>query len=210
MVYPAQGTIYWANFGSNTIGVANLDGSESEVFETGTAPIDGARGLAIDPFAGVAVWANEASNSIGYADLDGSGAGGELDTGAATLNHPAYPILLEKPKPAPQADYVVTQPFGSNMSCPYFFGPDLPESFLFIAPRTVTLRLEPRRHPDPWCRRPDLEVDRGRQLLLPGDRHQRGRVDHGGQSVRDHPEAARQLGRRGASAGGRGTGQGDA
>ena len=61
--------IYWANFTSNTIGRANLDGSGvNERFITGAAA---PRGVAVD---GTHIyWTNWAIDTIGRANLDGSG-----------------------------------------------------------------------------------------------------------------------------------------
>lgn len=83
----ATGTIYWADYGSNTISYANLTGGGGDLTITGTTP-HGPYGIAIDPAAGKLYWANYNSNTIGYANLNGSG-GGLLNTTGATVNQPS-------------------------------------------------------------------------------------------------------------------------
>jgi DNA-binding beta-propeller fold protein YncE len=74
---PAAGKIYWANFYSNGIRVANLDGtgSASTLFDGGETRLCG---VAIDPAAGKIYWANFNSNGIRVANLDGSGSASTL------------------------------------------------------------------------------------------------------------------------------------
>jgi DNA-binding beta-propeller fold protein YncE len=68
--------IYWANFSSGTIRVANLDGSgtASTLFGSEGSPC----GVAIDPAAGKIYWANFSSGTIRVANLDGSGTASTL------------------------------------------------------------------------------------------------------------------------------------
>jgi virginiamycin B lyase len=66
----ASAFVYWTNYGTNTIGRANLDGSgANQSFITGASiPY----GIAVD--AGHVYWVNVETGSIGRANLDGSGA----------------------------------------------------------------------------------------------------------------------------------------
>ncbi|QIG45341.1 hypothetical protein G5V58_23610 [Nocardioides anomalus] len=85
---PARNKVWWANYDSNTIGSANLDGTGAGAdLPTGAAPFGDIYGFALDPVAGVVYWANYGSSTIGYARTDGSG-GGTFNTGTATMNGP--------------------------------------------------------------------------------------------------------------------------
>ena len=66
----AQAYVYWANFGTNAIARANLDGSGANLsFITGAcSPF----GVAVD--AAHVYWVNTGTNTIARANLDGSGA----------------------------------------------------------------------------------------------------------------------------------------
>jgi DNA-binding beta-propeller fold protein YncE len=77
---PAAGKVYWTNFFSGEIRVANLDasGTASSLF---TEASEHVCGVALDRAAGKIYWANYSANSIRVANLDGTG-------GAATLVPP--------------------------------------------------------------------------------------------------------------------------
>jgi DNA-binding beta-propeller fold protein YncE len=80
--------VYWANFATDKISYANLDGSGGVVdLNTGTATVKEPSGVAIDPVAGRVYWANHTGGKISWANLDGSG-GEDLKTGAATVSGP--------------------------------------------------------------------------------------------------------------------------
>jgi uncharacterized repeat protein (TIGR01451 family) len=68
----AQGaeSIYWTNFGNNTLAKGNLDGSGSPAVIGAGA--NGPAGIALDPAAGKIYWTNSAANTITRADIDGS------------------------------------------------------------------------------------------------------------------------------------------
>ena len=88
---PADGAdrVYWANFVSDKISYANIDGSGGVMqLNTSGATADEPIGLAIDPVGGRVYWANHTGGKISWANLDGSG-GGDLATGSATVSGPA-------------------------------------------------------------------------------------------------------------------------
>ena len=70
---PAAGKIYWANWNSGEIRVANLDGTgtASTLF---AAPGNNLCGVAVDPAAGKIYWANFSTNEIRVGNLNGTGA----------------------------------------------------------------------------------------------------------------------------------------
>jgi hypothetical protein len=80
--------VYWANFATDKISYANLDGSGGVLdLNPGGATVDEPTGVAIDPVAGRVYWANHTGGKISWANLDGSG-GEDLKTGAATVSGP--------------------------------------------------------------------------------------------------------------------------
>ncbi len=84
----AADQVYWANFVSDKISHANLDGSNGVVhLNTAGATTDEPIGLAIDPVGGRVYWSNHTGSKISWANLDGSG-GGDLETGTATVSSP--------------------------------------------------------------------------------------------------------------------------
>ena len=89
----AADQVYWANFVTNKISHANLDGSGGVVdLNTSGATANEPIGLAIDPVGGRVYWANHTGGTISWASLDGSG-GGDLATGAATVSGPTSPSI---------------------------------------------------------------------------------------------------------------------
>lgn len=93
----AADTIYWANYDSNTIGFANLDGSGGGgQLDTSGATLDEPDGLAIDSPTGRLYWANNGptgnTTPISFADL-GGGAGGVLNPGGAMAGAPNGPAI---------------------------------------------------------------------------------------------------------------------
>ena len=76
---PAGAFVYWANFNANTIGRANLDGSDANQGFIGGASLPS--GVAVD---GRHVYGtNTDANTVGRANLDGSGANQSFITGAS-------------------------------------------------------------------------------------------------------------------------------
>ena len=74
---PAVRHLYWANFGTGTIGRASVDGTgANQSFVTGASE---PRGVAVD--AGHVYWANSGTGTIGRANLDGTGANQSFITG---------------------------------------------------------------------------------------------------------------------------------
>lgn len=85
---PAAGKLYWSDYGSDSIGYANLDGSgEGTIFTHGITP-NGPSGLTVDPALGKVYWTDYGDNEIEWANLDGSAAG-TLNTGSATVDAPS-------------------------------------------------------------------------------------------------------------------------
>ena len=131
----SSNTIYWIDELTDTIEFASLSGGISSVLDTAGAPLDDPLGLAIDPEAGRIYWAN-GNDTIGFANLKGGG-GGQLALTGATLDSPVTPVLLKTPAPA-NPPLVKGRPrAGSTLSCESSWAADLPESFLYRAPRTV-------------------------------------------------------------------------
>ncbi len=95
----ATGRIYWGDYpnagsdgcysgtGGNTIDSTSLATGKSGKLHTGTAPVDGPAGVAIDPATRKIYWANELGNTIAWANLNGSG-GGTLNISGATPDCP--------------------------------------------------------------------------------------------------------------------------
>jgi DNA-binding beta-propeller fold protein YncE len=87
VVDAARGKIYWGDETTDSIDVANLDGSGSAILPTNGATVVDPEGLSIDPSTGRIYWANFGTNSISWAALDGSG-GGNIKVGTATVEQP--------------------------------------------------------------------------------------------------------------------------
>jgi hypothetical protein len=89
----AADRVYWADYGGDGLFAANLDAPWAGQFtltDPGIVDLAKPAGVALDPAAGRIYWANwmpSPGGSISWANLDGSG-GGQVDTGAATLNFP--------------------------------------------------------------------------------------------------------------------------
>jgi hypothetical protein len=138
----SAGRIYWTELdekgddGISTFRFANLTGSQSGELDVGQAPVNLTGGLAIDPEAGRIYWANFGNSTIGFASLRGGG-GGQLDTTGVTPDEPDSPVLLKTPLAARQPSVTGRTRAGSTLSCQSTWAPDLPESFLYRAPRTI-------------------------------------------------------------------------
>ena len=89
----ASDQIFWANFVSNKISHANLDGSGGVAdLNTTGATVSEPTGLAIDPVGGRVYWTSHTGGKVSWANLDGSG-GGDLATGSATVSGPTSPSI---------------------------------------------------------------------------------------------------------------------
>ena len=75
---PAAGKIYWANWNTGEIRVANLDGTGSA--STLFAEPGNLCGVAVDPAAGKIYWANFSTNAIRVGNLNGTGTASTLFT----------------------------------------------------------------------------------------------------------------------------------
>lgn len=85
----ANGRVYWADYDSNQISYANLDGSGGggQLNLTG-ATVSSPDGLVLDQATGRIYWGNRGGTTISYANLDGSG-GGDLVTTGTTVSAPS-------------------------------------------------------------------------------------------------------------------------
>jgi DNA-binding beta-propeller fold protein YncE len=140
----SAGRIYWINQDENeppappSFMFASLDGGQSGELDTGQAPVANPVGLAIDPQAGRIYWVNAGNGTIGFASLSGSD-GGQLDTTGATLSSSGTPVLLKTPVAASPPLVKGKPRAGKSLTCEAGrWAPDLPESFLYRAPQTVT------------------------------------------------------------------------
>jgi Low-density lipoprotein receptor repeat class B len=158
--------IYWADPGTDTIGFASLNGGASGQLDTNGAVIDEPVGLAIDPTADRIYWSNFADNTIGFASLHGGGRG-VLDTTGATTRAPIGMVLLKAPLVAAPPLVEGTLRGGATLTCRSSWAPDLPESFLYRAPQTVTYQWLLNGRPLPGATAQTVKADRvGRYSCL--------------------------------------------
>ena len=130
----AAGKIYWANDGAAKISFANLDGSGGGDLDTTGTTVHEPNGVAVDHAAGRVYWANYTSTTISYAKLDNTGGGGDIATTGATVNGPAFPVLLRAPSGtgAPTISGGTTP--GSLLTCSAGTWADPLSAFLFQSP----------------------------------------------------------------------------
>jgi low density lipoprotein receptor-related protein 5/6 len=83
----AADRIFWSNYGNDTLGFANFDGSNGAPLTPSGATVSTPRGTAINAETGRLYWVNEAG-SISWSSLDGS-SGSDVVTTPATLNAPS-------------------------------------------------------------------------------------------------------------------------
>jgi DNA-binding beta-propeller fold protein YncE len=76
---PAAGKIYWANWSTGEIRVANLDGTLGSASTLFAEP-GNLCGVAVDPAAGKIYWANFSTNEIRVGNLNGTGTASTLFT----------------------------------------------------------------------------------------------------------------------------------
>ncbi len=156
--------VYWPNSSDSGIGFASANGGEGGSVFTDGLSIESPNGIAIDPIAKRIYWgsAEKKSGSIGFASLTDGGPLGLLDTTGASLDIPAWPVLLQvprntaaptvttfrsptprvlrKPKPGqPLVPLVASQTATLNCSQGSWAG-DLLESFLYRAPQQISLQ----------------------------------------------------------------------
>ena len=175
---PVTGRIYWSDYGAWTqLAYANVDGSNVQSFDPGTATVLGAHGVAIDPVARRLFWANYGDNSISSASLAG-GDGQDLDTSGATINGPNLPSLLEAPVGTGDPQVSGGSTTGVTLSCsPGAWAGDLLQSLLYRAPHELDYqwRLDgadlTRRHGERDHR------ERRRRIPLPRHGPKRSRCD---------------------------------
>ena len=96
-----------------------------------TAP----NGVAIDHAAGRVYWGSYTNNKVSFANLDNTGGGGDIDTTGATVNGPAFPVLLRGPSGVGAPSITGGSTPGSVLTCsPGQWSSDLLEAFLYQAP----------------------------------------------------------------------------
>ncbi len=152
---PLTNRVYWAN--RNSIGFASANGGNGGKVDTRGLPVDPPEGIAIDPFRNTIYWAEQDSDIIGFTSLDPGGAFGAIDTAVATIDNPAYPVLLQEPSNA-GAPTISASPMSGDttraklplgapiierhrrmLSCTQgLWAPDVLESFLYRAPHTIS------------------------------------------------------------------------
>lgn len=137
-VDPATNKLYWSNAGAPEISFANLDGTDSADFNTGSASApDGATGVAIDPANNKIYWTDKFDNKISFANLDDSGGGGNLDAGSASLSGPNYPALLEAPSGTGAPSLIGGTAANSTLTCGQgTWAGDEPGEQLYEAPQS--------------------------------------------------------------------------
>ena len=140
---PVTRTIYWGNYSSfpGTIGFAKLDGTGAGALDTTGANVQSPSGIAIDPVAGRIYWANSTNptGGISYANLNDSGAGGNLPTGTATVNDPAFPSLLAAPSGEAPPSISGASTIGAPLTCSQgTWAANAPSEFFFHAPQAYT------------------------------------------------------------------------
>lgn len=136
---PAAGKVYWSNLG-NTITYANLDGTgEGAQLNPAGAGSGGPIGIAIDPSAGRIWWANLGNDQISFVARDGSGGGGQLNIAGAASSDARFLALVQTPRPDGVPAISGETAVGSVLSCSQpSWAPDVPDSFLYRAPQTIT------------------------------------------------------------------------
>ncbi len=82
----AADTVYWGNYGSESIGYANLAGGGAGLLDTGPTAAKEANGITLDPAAGRIYWIST-EGGLYYANLSGGGAH-ELSTKGAAVEFP--------------------------------------------------------------------------------------------------------------------------
>jgi len=131
----ATGQIFWAN--GNSIGFANLSGSNGGLLVTTGATLGTPEGVAVDPVAGKVYWGKESGTSISFANVNNTGGGGDVVSTGATTSSPSFPALLKAPvgTGAPAITATGSAP-GATLSCTQgTWEADLLGSFLFHAPQ---------------------------------------------------------------------------
>jgi hypothetical protein len=152
---PAAGRIYWTNWKTGSIAWASLAGVGSGEVPIGVSAPREPTGLALDPAAGRLYWADE-SGFIGTVPLPG-GAAAKLALPGVSPVRPSFPALLEAPSAAPAQAPVATVGLGATMACATVaWEPDLVESFLYRAPRSVAYAWTLDGRPVPGADAPTL------------------------------------------------------
>jgi len=130
----AAGKIFWANDGAAKISFANLDGSGGGDLDTTGTTVYEPEGVAVDHAAGRVYWANYSSTTISYANLDNTGGGGDLATTGATVNGPAFPVLLRAPSGTAAPTISGGSTPGSLLTCSAGTWADPLSAFVFQSP----------------------------------------------------------------------------
>jgi DNA-binding beta-propeller fold protein YncE len=131
------GKIYWANDGADKISFANLDGSGGGDLDTTGTTVHEPEGVAVDHAAGRVYWASYSSTTISYANLDNTGGGGDIPTTGATVNGPAFPVLLRAPSGAGVPTISGGSTPGSLLTCSAGTWADPLSAFVFQSPAAL-------------------------------------------------------------------------
>ena len=149
---PLTNRVYWGN--RHSIGYASADGGNGGKVDTDGLPVDPPEGLALDPFRNTIYWAETDFDIIGFAGLNPGGPFGLVETTGATVDNPAYPVLLQVPRNTAPPTITASQVTGGKMlklrrgtpvverhrralSCSRgSWAPDVLESFLYRAPQS--------------------------------------------------------------------------
>ncbi len=158
--------VYWANSGDPALSFASANGGGGGDVSTDGLPTGNIAGIAIDPFRRTIYWAAPGPDALGFASLTEGGTLGLLDTTGATVDEPSWPVLLQDPRntapPAittsPATPPTKTLPKGTpkvegqarSLSCSQgSWAPDLLESFLYRAPKTISYQWLRNERPIP-------------------------------------------------------------
>ena len=126
--------IYWSNCASDTIEVADLDGSDPQTIVDLPASSDCPDGIALDAAANTMYWTTYWTDTVEHAELDGDNRVVDLDgPGNGSANFPALlrePSGTAPPTVSPTGD-------GDQLSCSHgTWAPDLLGAYLYRSPQS--------------------------------------------------------------------------
>ena len=138
---PVTRRIYWTNPTAKTIAFASLNGGGGGLLNTAGATVSYPDGLAIDRTAGKIYWSSGGRAAISTANIDGSDGAHDIGGGGGEIGGPEYLALLEVPATSRAPAVAGGDAPGSTLSCsPGSWAPDVPPSFLYLAPHTIALQ----------------------------------------------------------------------
>jgi len=133
----ATNRLYWANYQGDTIAYANLSGGGGGALDTSGALVEAPNGLAVDTAAAKIYWANAENSTIYSANL-GGGGGAQFNTTGATAAGTAFPVLVEQPRNTALPTITGKHQPGATLACSNGAWADQSESFLALAPQTLS------------------------------------------------------------------------